>query len=163
MNAAVTFGGIGRITPPDDNHWWYTQKFLKHRQIRSSGRSFDVDLCFADVWGDTFFFCIHAFHRTHESRLVWRISFTLRNTITEDKLTNTFEVGDKMTRDAPTARRGFGALPKSHLGLYVTLVCPGKDTHGTPVPLRSRAVGGHNTETTRPRLHRHAFVSSMFV
>ena len=39
--------------------------------------------------------------------LFWRItSFTMRNTITEDKLTNTFASGDKTTGDAPTARTG---------------------------------------------------------
>ena len=39
--------------------------------------------------------------------IVWRItSFTMRNTITEDKLTNTFASGDKTTGDAPTARTG---------------------------------------------------------
>ena len=31
-------------------------------------------------------------------------SFTKQNTITEDKLTNTFSCGDKMTGGAPTAR-----------------------------------------------------------
>ena len=61
-----------------------------------------------------------------------------------------------MTGDVPTARR-VGALPQSHPGLFGTLVGPGKDTHGTPVPLQRKAVGGpqqashDNTETTRPR------------
>ena len=45
-------------------------------------------------------------------------SFTKRNTITEDKLTNTFASGNKMTGDAD------------------------KETHGAPVPLRREAVGG---------------------
>ena len=50
-----------------------------------------------------------------------------------------------------------GALPQSHFGLCGTLVGPGKDTPGTPVPLRRGAVGGpqpashDNTETTRLR------------
>ena len=67
--------------------------------------------------------------------------FTMQNTITEDKLTNTFASGDKMTGDAPTARTGL-ALCHSHLGLCGTLVGPCKDTHGTPVPLRREAMGG---------------------
>ena len=49
-----------------------------------------------------------------------------------------------------------GALPQSHPGLFGTLVGPGKDTHGTSVPLR-KAVGGprhasrDTRKTTRPR------------
>ena len=45
-----------------------------------------------------------------------------------------------MSRFQATQRR-VGALPQSHLGLCGTLVGPGKDTHGTPVLLRRRAVG----------------------
>ena len=41
-----------------------------------------------------------------------------------------------------TTQRRVGALPQSHPGLCGTLVGPGKDTHGTPVPLRREAVGG---------------------
>ena len=63
----------------------------------------------------------------------------MRNTITEDMLTNTFEVGDKMTGDAPIVRT------------------PSKDTHGAPAAPRREAVGGPRhapratTRTTRPR------------
>ena len=84
-------------------------------------------------------------------------SFAMRNTITEDKLTNTFASGDKMTGDAPSARAGLALChTQSHPGLCGTLVGPGKDTHGAPVPLRREAVGGpkhaprDTTETTRP-------------
>ena len=62
-----------------------------------------------------------------------------------------------------------GALPQSHSGLCGTLVGPGKDTHGTPVPLRREAVGcprfaprDTTTTTTRPRLPRHALVTHSF-
>ena len=39
-------------------------------------------------------------------------SFTMRNTVTEDKLTNTFAYGDKTTGDAPTARTGLALCHK---------------------------------------------------
>ena len=54
------------------------------------------------------------------------------------------------TRDvtAPTHTTRVGALPQSHPGLRGTPVGPGKDTHGTPVPLRRKAVGGP-TATSR--------------
>ena len=45
-------------------------------------------------------------------------------------------------------QQGFGVLPQSHPGLCGTPVGPGKDTHGTPVPLRRKAVGGP-TATSR--------------
>ena len=53
----------------------------------------------------------------------------------------------KTSRLQPTHTR-VGALPQSHAGLCGTLVVPGKDTHGTPVPLRRKAVGGR---TQAPR------------
>ena len=37
--------------------------------------------------------------------------FTMQNTITEDKFTNTFVSGDVMTGDAPTARTGHPGRP----------------------------------------------------
>ena len=87
---------------------------------------------------------VPTFHRTRESQLVWRITvFTMRNTITEDKLTNKFEVGDKMTRDAPTARTGLALCHRVILDSLAHWWVPGKDTHGTPVPLR-RAWVAHN-------------------
>ena len=45
-----------------------------------------------------------------------------------------------------------GALSQSHPGLCGTIVGPGKDTHGTPVPLRRKAVGGPTNKhhATRP-------------
>ena len=48
----------------------------------------------------------------------------------------------------PTHTTRVGALPQSHPGLCGTLVGAGKDTHGTPVPLRRKAVGG---PTATPR------------
>ena len=80
--------------------------------------------------------------------------FTMQNTIAEDKLTNTFASKNKMTGDAPTARTGSATESSWTL---CALVGPGKDTHGTPVPLRREAVGGprhassDTTKTTRPR------------
>ena len=82
--------------------------------------------------------------------------FTMRNTITEDKLTNTFASGDKMTGDAPTARTGLALCHRVILD-SVALVGPGKDAHANPVPLLREAVGGprhaprDTTKTTRPR------------
>ena len=82
-------------------------------------------------------------------------SFTMRNTITEDKLTNTFAVGDKMAGDAPTARTGLALCHRVIL-----------DSVAHWVPARTRTVhqclhGGkpwvardtlhHTTKTTRPR------------
>ena len=44
---------------------------------------------------------------------------------------------DATTPTTPTTtQRRLGALPQSHPGLCGTLVGPGKDTHGTPVPER---------------------------
>ena len=55
-----------------------------------------------------------------------------------------------------------GALPQSHPGL----VGPRKDTHGTPVPLRRKAVGNQLHTTTPKRqdqgLQRHALVPNSF-
>ena len=62
-------------------------------------------------------------------------SFTVRNTITEDKLTNTFASRDKMTGDAPTARTG---LAICHRVILDSVAGPGKDTDGTPVLLRRK-------------------------
>ena len=68
----------------------------------------------------------------------------MRNIITEDKLTNTIANEDKTTGDAPTAHTGLALCTRCHLAWASagTLVGPGKDTHGTPVPLRREAVGG---------------------
>ena len=83
--------------------------------------------------------------------------FTMHNTTTEDKLTNTFVNGDKMTGDAPTARTGLALCHRVILDSVAHWWVPGKDTHGTPVPLRMEAVGGprhvprDTTKTTRPR------------
>ena len=71
-------------------------------------------------------------------------------------------------RRRPHRTHRVGALPQSHLGLCGTLVGPGKDTHGTPVPLRKGSRGWpktrftRNTETTRPRLQRHTLVTNIF-
>ena len=69
--------------------------------------------------------------------------------------------------DHPTSRlqppqQRLGALLQSHPGLCGTPVGPGKDTHGTLVPLRRKVVGGptnkhHATrsrQTTRPTFQR---------
>ena len=81
----------------------------------------------------------------------------MRNTSTDDTLTNTFASRDKMTGDAPRARTGLALCHRVILDSCGTLVGPGKDAHGTPVPLRKKAVGGpkkashDNTKTTRPK------------
>ena len=84
----------------------------------------------------------------------------MRNTITEDKLTNTFASRDNMTGDAPTARTGLGALlarwwvpastPTVHQCLY----------GGRPWVARN------HLHTTTPKrldqgLQRHALVTNM--
>ena len=63
-------------------------------------------------------------------------SFTVRNTITEDKVTNTFANEDKTTIDAATSRTRLALCSRCHpaWAWEDTLVGPGKDTHGTPVP-----------------------------
>ena len=53
----------------------------------------------------------------------------------------------KTSRLQPTHTTRVGALPQSLPGLG-TLVGPGKDTHGTPVP-RRKAVGGRTSSTIR--------------
>ena len=47
----------------------------------------------------------------------------------------------KTSRLQPT-HTSVGVLPQSHPGLCGTQVGPGKDTHGTPVPQRRKAVSG---------------------
>ena len=89
----------------------------------------------------------------------------MRNTITEDKLTNTFAVGDKMAGDAPTARTGLALCHRVIL-----------DSVAHWVPARTRTVhqclyGGrpwardtlHATPPQRQdqSLQRHAFVTNM--
>ena len=49
----------------------------------------------------------------------------------------------RVSNDATHAR--VGALISSHFGDRITLVGPGKDTHGTPVLLRRKAAGGSLT------------------
>ena len=89
-------------------------------------------------------------HRRQESQLVWRI------TVTQSKTPVRSRRQDDRRRANHTHR--VSALPQSHPGLCGTLVGPGKDTHGSPVPLRREAVGGprhasrDTSETTRPRL-----------
>ena len=63
-------------------------------------------------------------------------SFTMRNTITEDKVTNTCANEDKTAVDAPTSRTGLALCCRCHPAWASegTLVGPGKDTHGSPVP-----------------------------
>ena len=96
--------------------------------------------------------------------------FTMQNTITEDKLTNTFEVGDKMTGDAPTARTGLALChrvildsvahwwfpawtPTVHQCHYGGKPCVAQDTlHATPSLSPKRQDQG---------LQRHALFSNM--
>ena len=52
------------------------------------------------------------------------------------------------TTTSTTQPRGVGALVAHHFGLVITPVCPGKDTHGTLVPLRRKAVSGPNNAPT---------------
>ena len=70
--------------------------------------------------------------------------FTMRNTLTEDKLTNAFASEDNTTRDALTAHIGLALTSRCHLAWASegTVVGPGMDTHGTTVPPRREAVGG---------------------
>ena len=94
-------------------------------------------------------------------------SFTVRNTITEDTLTNTFASGDEMTGDAPIARTGWALCRRVILDSVAHSWVPAR----TPT-VRLCLYGGRpwvalissftrNTETTRPRLQRHALVTNM--
>ena len=64
------------------------------------------------------------------------MSQNTRITIGLDKLANTFANADETTGDAPTAHTGKARCSRCHpaWASQGTLLSPGKDTHGTPVP-----------------------------
>ena len=99
---------------------------------------------------------IPTFHRTHESHLVWRTADVQCGTPLLMTSSQTRSHAENDRRRTNRTHR-VGALPQSHHGLCGTLVDLGKDTHGTPVPLRREAVSGpqqasrDSTKTTRQR------------
>ena len=110
------------------------------RQRLSSSRGVSIPTC----------------HRKRDSQLVWRITVSrCKNTITEDKLANTFASRNK-TGNAPTAHTRLALRHRVTLDAVAHWWVPAR-THGTPVLVRRKAVGGpqpashDNTETTRPR------------
>ena len=83
----------------------------------------------------------------------------MRNTIIEDKLTNTFASGDKTTGDAPTARTGLALCHRVTLDPVAHWWVPAR----TPTVHQCLHVGGprHSPrDTTRPRLLRHDLVTN---
>ena len=95
-------------------------------------------------------------------------SFSMRNTISKGKVTNTFANEDKTTVDAPTSRTWLALCSRSHPAWASedTLVVPCKDTTVHQCPHSGEAVGGpqhaprDSTTSTRPRLSRHALVTN---
>ena len=71
----------------------------------------------------------------------------MRNTITEDKLTNTFAVGDKMTGDAPTARTGLAFCHRVILDSVAHLWVPARTFTVHRCLFGGRAVGPRHAPT----------------
>ena len=83
------------------------------------------------------------------------MSQNTRITIGLDKLTNTFASADETTGDAPTAHTGLALCSRCHpvWESEGTLVGPGKDTHGTPVPTLWEGGGWPTSSYTRHHQH----------
>ena len=85
------------------------------------------------------------------------------------RITTTLPNEDKTTGDAPTARTGLVLCSRCHLAWASesTLVGPGKDTHGTPVPTQWEGRGWPESSSTRPPQRQnqgyrgHALVTNM--